>query len=650
MQKHVFDMTNSRGGLGFDRQLFAPFQTIIEKGKQAKAQDENDQYEARKAKKETEIKNAARIRHAESEASRRRAEESKLSVDDHKGKVLDEMTKNVRAILENQYREEIREKVYEDEDKIVSAHERDIKDQTKARLVRELESVVKAKLGAEFELEVKQQLAVELKSVVKAELRASYETEVKQQLFKELEPEVEAVLRAKHETEIKQQLAKELQSVVKAELRAKYEEEIKNQLMIELRPTIVHKLRVMQTSGVEDGTQVQHEALHVPNEETFRATPNHIDSEGGEYPDLSHHHHLNNQNGVQNGRQEAGSVQTGEAAKVDEVAVDMAHGTKRFLSEEGDAEEVPYARHSKRFRSASFNSEEQQSRNAYEGEISNPHSSYAHGQQAHQGVRYNREEFQDLLQYKGDASYENAQVINGCRLKRGTVGYNSSDEVPGSNGNIVDRGGLDYNSAEDVQGVNGDFSDCEEAEYDSTEDFQGANRSLLGHQEAYYDSAEDVQEVNGNFLDREVADYDSAEDIQGINGNFLDLEEADYDSAEDVQGSNGYKLDGEATEFSEEDEDEDEEDEEDEPYEGEEEEQFSTAPQVAPHSSAGNGVIAFSNTQDTAFVLSDSEDDEDKADDEDETLVGYEGPPPLDDAKDYKVHVEESLFLDAGGA
>ena len=96
-------------------------------------------------KRETDIKNAARTRHVEAEANRRRAEESKFSIDDHKGKLLDELTKNTKAILENQYREEIREKVYEDENNIVSAYEHDIK------VVRELESVVKAKLKAEFE-------------------------------------------------------------------------------------------------------------------------------------------------------------------------------------------------------------------------------------------------------------------------------------------------------------------------------------------------------------------------------------------------------------------------------------------------------------------------------------------------------------------
>ncbi|CAD6585959.1 MAG: hypothetical protein ASARMPRED_002356 [Alectoria sarmentosa] len=642
MRKCVFAMTSSRAGAGFDRKVYPPFQAIIDKGKQAKAQVENDQYEARKAKKETDIKNAARIRQAEAEANRRRAEESNLSIDDHKGRLLDELTKNIKAVLENQYREEIREKVYEDEDRIVSAYEHDIKDQTKARLVRELESVVKAKLGAEFEPEVKQQLAVELESIVKAELRAKYEKEVKQQLAKELGPEVEAQLRAKYETQVKQHLAKELQSGVKAELRAKYEEEIKNQLMIELEPTIVHVLKGTRTNDAENEPKAQGEVLHTPNGESFRATPNDVAKEGGEYPDLSYHQHLIDQNGVQSGWQEAGSVRNRETSNTDEDAVDMPRGMKRPLSGEDDKEEDPYAHHSKRSRSASFNSEEQQLPSAYEEGDSNIYSSSPHGQQLYQDVRYNREESQGFLQYKGDAGYEDPQGLNGHKMDGGEVDHNRAEDVPGVERRCLDRKGADYDSAEDAQATHGNLSDREEADYDSAEDVQGVNGSFLDREEADYDSAEDIQGINGNLSDREEADCDSAEDAQGTNGNLSDREEADYDSTEHLQESSGYNLDGEATEsYTSEEDDEGEDGEE---YESEREEQFSTAPQAAPHSNAGNGVITFSNTQDTAFILSDSEDDEDRADDEDKTLVGYAGPTTLNDAKHYNVSIEESLF------
>lgn len=629
IMKHIFPTTNSRDGPGFDRRPYAPFQTIIEKGKQAKAQDEHDQYEARKSKREMDIKNAARIRHAEAEANRRRAEESKLSTDDYKGKLLDEMTKNIKAVLENQYREEIREKVYEDEDKIISAYEHDLKDQTKARLVRELESVVKAKLGAEFETDVKQQLAVELLSVVKAELRAEYEIEVKQQLARELGPEVEAELRVKYGTEVKQQLAEELKSVVKAELRAKYEEEIKHRLAVDPGLNIVHTLKSTETNDVENESQAQREALHSLDEATFTATPNNINEED-KYSFLSHHQHCTNQNGFRNDQQKAESVQSPSSSDTNGKTVDVPHGTKRSLRNVDDREEDLDSRHSKRSRSVSSNRKEQQLPSDYEEGVSNLDSSYFHLQKPYQSVRYNGEEYQDYLEYKVDAGFEDAQGNIEYKSGGGASGYNSSDEIPGGHKNMLDGGGADYDAAEDIQEVDG---------------------NLLHHEEADYDSDQDVQGMDGEFLDHEGADYGSAEDTQGMRRDSFSGEEADYDSAEDIEGSRGYNLDGEATEsYSSKDGDEEGDDDEEE-YDSEQEEQYSTAPQAVPHSDAGIGVITVSNTQDTAFILSDSEDDgEENADDEDKTLIGYEGPSILNDAKRYAMPGEESLFLDARSA
>ena len=620
-------MANSRGGPRIDGKICAPFQSIINKGKQAKAQDEQEQYEARKAKKETDTKNAARIRHAEAEASRRRAAESKFSIDDHKGKLLDDMTINVKAILENQYREEIREKVYEEEEKIVSAYEHDMKDQTKARLVRELEPVVKAKLEAEFEPEVRQQMAVELESVVKAELRAMYEIEIKQQLAKELGPEVEAGLREKHEMEVKQQLAQELEPGVKAELHAKYEDEIRDQVRSELEPSIIREQESTHLNNIENESQRQPDALSIPDSGPFKVTPNGVDSKGDEYPDLSHMQHLVNQTTVQNDQQVAGSGQVSPDSDNDAYAVNIPHGTKRSLSDRSDDEEDSYAHHSKRSRSASFNSQEQHSPSGSEAGVTNPYSNYLRIEQPDQGVLYNDEE----LHYTGTLGYEDTQVFSEYPMKREVVGYNSSDEVEGSHGIMLGRGEADLNSAEGVQGINGNNFDHEEAEYDNNETGEG---------------------MRDEFLDRERSVHQSAENLQEINGDSLDNEEAEYDSAEDLQGSNGYELNAELTEsYSSEGEEEDEEEEEEEDYDDDEsgeEEQYSNTSQTAPQSTSRNGVITFANTQDTAFVLSDSEeDDEDKEGDEDKTLVGYEGPAALDDLKQYNVPGEESLFLDS---
>ena len=653
VRNHVFDMSSPRSGPGLDKRLHPPFQAIIEKGKQAKAQVEQDQYEARKAKRETDIKNAARIRHAEAEANRRRAEESKLSIDDHKGKLLDEMTKNIKAMLENQYREEIRAKVYENEDRIASAYEHDVKDQTKARLMKELESVVKAKLGAEFEPEIKQQLAVELVSVVKAELRAKYEKDVRQQLVKDLGPEVETELRAKYETAVKEQLAKELQSGVKAELRAEYREEIRNQLVISPDPTInKNNQKGTQTHEGQHEVQGQRDNSHTLEGESFRATPNDIDPKAGDYPDLSHHQHTINQNGIQDSQLEARSVQNLESLDPDGGALDVPRGTKRPLGGIDDEVEDPHTHQSKRSRSMSFNNEVRQSPSDDEEGVNYPYSSKSHVQQPYRGVHDGGEGSQGLSQYKGDDDYE-AAPHNENPMNRGNPGYNSFNEAQGSHENNLGFGGVDYDSAGDVQGMNGNLLDSDWTDHDNTEDVQETNEDVSHREEAGYDSDEDNHEMDGTLLDHQRADYDSAEDAQGTNGNFLSSEDAIYDYAESVGGSAGYKLVCEATEsYNSEDEDdeqydEDDDEEEYDEYDGEEEEQYSTAVQVATHSNAGNGVISISNTQDTAFVLSDSEDEAEKAGDEEKTLVGYDGPAALIDAKYLNMPPEETPFLDA---
>ena len=624
MQNHITDVTSPRGGPHFDGKLHLPFQAIIDKGKQAKAQLEQDQYDARKARRDFEIKNAARIRHAEAEANRRRAEESKLSIDEHKAKLLDDMTKNIKAKLEYQFREEIRAKVYEDEDRIASAYEHDIKDQTKARLIRELESVVKAKLEAEFELEIKQQLAVGLVSVVKAELRAKYETEVKQQL------------------------TEELHSAVVAELRAKLKEDIKNQLVADSVPTVVRKQRGTQTNDIEHEPQSRGDTLHTPDGHPFPATPNDIVIQGGEYPDLSDHEHLIVENGIQNGHQRIPSVQNIENFDTDGDPIALPHGTKRSVRSMDDEEEDSYARHSKRSRSASFNSQEQQLRRMDGKGLNEFYSGNSDPPQDLQAMRHNGKGNGGFSHFEGDASREDAQLNIRNNTDRGASGYNSLNDVPEGQENILDNGSVGCQSAGKLQGTNGDLAHLEGTRYHTAEDVQWKDENLSYLEEVDYNG-----NGNENFLDHEGVDYDSAEDIQLTSGHTTGDEGTDSDSSEGDEGVEGEEdeeeeYEGEYKEGYEE-EYEEEYEEGYEEYEGEEDERYSTTPQTTPHSKGESGVISFSNTQDTAFVLSDDSEDDDaeKAGDEDRTLVGYDGPAALIDAKHLNMPVEESLFLDA---
>ena len=527
---------------------------------------------------------------------------------------------------------------------------------------------MKAELGAQFEAEVKQRLAVELVSVVQAELQAKHETEVRQQLVQDLGPAVEIELRAKYELEVKQRLAEELEPEVKAELRAHYGEEIKNKLMNESESTIIHDQKGTQTDD-ENEPWGQRDIVHTLEEGSFRSTPNDINTKGDDYPDLSHHQHLINQDGVQNGQREAGFIQTLETTIItDRDAVVLPRGTKRSLGGVDDDEEGSYACRSKRSRSAPSVSEEQQLPNRYLEADSNPYSNKLHLQESHQGVCHNGDDNQDLSHYKGDDGHEVAQVNNGCSLDRGISGYNSSNEVQGSPENSTGYVSVDDHSAGDVQGMNGKFLVREWKTHDSLEYFQETNGDLSQDEEADFDSDQDVQEMNGTFLDPKGAGYNGTEDMQGTNGDFPSHEEANHDSAEDVRESNRYNMakttesydsedgDGEDDEDEEEDDEEDDEEEDDEDDEGvygadygseEEEEEYSTAQQAGNHSTGGNGVISFSNTQDTAFVLSDSEDEAEKAGDEGKTLVGNDGAGALIDAKHYGMPAEESLFLNA---
>ena len=145
---------------------------------------------------------------------------------------------------------------------------------------------------------------------------------------------------------------------------------------------------------------------------------------------------------------------------------------------------------------------------------------------------------------------------------------------------------------------------------------------------------------------------DSAEDLRPSKRLNMAKTTEFYDSEDE----DGDRAEEEHEEEDDEEDDEEEDDDDDERVYGaeygseeeeEEEEEYSTAQQAGNHSTGGNGVISFSNTQDTAFVLSDSEDEAEKAGDEDKTLVGNDGAGALINTKHYGMPAEESLFLNA---
>lgn len=195
------------------------FQDVIEKGRKARAADKRMLYETKKNKVESERAKATRARLASDIAARNLALESRSNIDADKEKLVNDMEKNLKALLESEFRAEIREKVYKDEKRISAAYEREIQDQTRMQLEKDLEPVIVAELSAEYEKVIKATLKAELKDEVKGELRATLKAEIQEHLRVELESTVRQELRDTYHEQICNELKRELSPSVRAELR-----------------------------------------------------------------------------------------------------------------------------------------------------------------------------------------------------------------------------------------------------------------------------------------------------------------------------------------------------------------------------------------------------------------------------------------------
>jgi hypothetical protein len=194
------------------------FQDLIKKGRKAQADDERTGYETKKAKQEADRAKATRARLATDSAVRTLALDSRQEIDTCKGKLIDNMEMNLRALLEVEIRAEIREKVYKDAKKISAAHEREIKDSIKLQLEQDLEPVIMTELSAKHEETVKETLRVELQDEVKEELRVRYKADFEEDLRNELEDTVRKELKDMFRDEVRNELKRELSPSVRAEL------------------------------------------------------------------------------------------------------------------------------------------------------------------------------------------------------------------------------------------------------------------------------------------------------------------------------------------------------------------------------------------------------------------------------------------------
>lgn len=194
------------------------FQDLIKKGRKAQADDERTGYETKKAKQEADRAKATRARLATDSAVRTLALDSRQEIDTCKGKLIDKMEMNLRALLEVEVRAEIREKVYKDEKKISAAYEREIKDSIKLQLEQDLEPVIMTELSVKHEETVKETLRAELQDEVKQELRVRYKADFEEDLRRELEDTVRKELKDMFRDEVRNELKRELSPSVRAEL------------------------------------------------------------------------------------------------------------------------------------------------------------------------------------------------------------------------------------------------------------------------------------------------------------------------------------------------------------------------------------------------------------------------------------------------
>ena len=198
----------------------ADLQPVIDTLRQAKADDARAVYEEKKLRLEFERQNSRRARNLQDQSARR-MNDTKLAIQNHKVKLLEEMENNVRAHIEHETMSDIREAVYDQQAEIADEYKCEIKDQTRKRLIEELEPVVKSQLAAQFENEVKDQVIAELKEELKTQLECTLRGEIEAELKEGLKAELEATLRAEIEAEVKENLKPELETTLRADIEAK---------------------------------------------------------------------------------------------------------------------------------------------------------------------------------------------------------------------------------------------------------------------------------------------------------------------------------------------------------------------------------------------------------------------------------------------
>lgn len=168
---------------------------LLNKALCTKADDAQEVFEKKKARREAERAKASETRHARDKALRAQAKQSRLDIDEKQKSLFETIEANFKAAYEADLMAQIQEQVSQNQESIELQYEGQIRADTKAMLEEELESVVKAELSVKLEPDVKQTLVAEFEALVKEELREQHAPRITKELKTELAPVVREELR-----------------------------------------------------------------------------------------------------------------------------------------------------------------------------------------------------------------------------------------------------------------------------------------------------------------------------------------------------------------------------------------------------------------------------------------------------------------------
>ena len=181
------DTSAGKMGLSFNNAISSPpYQHLISKGRQTLAEDEKEKYESEKIKIELAKAKADRDRLEFGAAALKRACDLEIKIEEDRAKLAKDIKDQLRAQIEAQNIDQIRDEVYQRKENIASVYEHQVKGNIRADLANALEPVIKAELAAQLESSVKRQLRNELIDEVKKELREELAEVVREELRREV--------------------------------------------------------------------------------------------------------------------------------------------------------------------------------------------------------------------------------------------------------------------------------------------------------------------------------------------------------------------------------------------------------------------------------------------------------------------------------